>query len=105
MKLNYIILQALGEGMGGSLFMFGGLIIIMYLFMIRPQMKKAKESRKFRESMAKGQNVVTIGGIHGKILEVHDTTVTLSVGGNKMKVEKNAVSATSEASEQELVQK
>lgn len=99
------LLQAAGGGGMGSLFLMGGLFVIMYFFMIRPQMKKAKESRTFREGLAKGQDVVTIGGIHGKIMEIKDTTVTLSVGNTKIKVEKSAISATSQASEQEIQQK
>ncbi|MEZ7940155.1 MAG: preprotein translocase subunit YajC, partial [Flavobacteriales bacterium] len=66
---------------------------------------KAKETRKFREGIEKGQSVVTIGGIHGKILEVNETTILLSVGGNKMKIEKAAISSTSQVNEQEIQQK
>ncbi|MFK7756427.1 MAG: preprotein translocase subunit YajC [Flavobacteriales bacterium] len=102
---NIFLQAAAGGDMTSTFFLMGGLFIIMYFFMIRPQMKRAKESKQFRESMEKGKEVVTIGGIHGKVIEVGDTTVTLSVGGNKMKVEKTAISATSQASEQEIQQK
>lgn len=67
---------------------------IMYLFMIRPQMKKQKELKKFRENLAQGDKVVTIGGIHGKILEITDTTVLLNCEGTKIRFEKAAVSQT-----------
>ena len=102
-----IILQAGadGGGMTSTLFLMGGLFLIMYFFMIRPQMKKAKEAKKFREELGKGQDVVTIGGIHGKIIEMKDTTVTISVGNNKMKIEKSAISSTSSASVEEIQQK
>jgi preprotein translocase subunit YajC len=67
-------------------------IVVFYFFFIRPQMKKSKDQRKFRESLQKGDKVVTIGGIHGKILEVADTTVIIEVEGlNRLKVEKSAV--------------
>lgn len=67
---------------------------VFYFFMIRPQMKKQKDLKKFRESLAQGDKVVTIGGIHGKILEVNDTTVLLSSEGTKLRFEKSAISQT-----------
>jgi preprotein translocase subunit YajC len=81
-------------GEGGSQLIFLVLIMgVFYFFMIRPQMKKQKELKKFRESLQQGDKVVTIGGIHGKILEVSDTNVLLSCeGGAKLRVEKSAVS-------------
>lgn len=66
---------------------------VFYFFMIRPQMKKQKELKKFRENLTVGDKVVTIGGIHGKILEVNDTNVLLSCeGSSKIRVEKSALS-------------
>ena len=55
------------------------IIVVFYFFMIRPQMKRQKEIRKFRESLAKGDKVVTSGGIYGKIVEVKETTIILEV--------------------------
>jgi preprotein translocase subunit YajC len=72
------------------------IIVVFYFFMIRPQMKKQKELKNFRESLAKGDKVVTIGGIHGTILEVNDTTVLVSADGAKLRIEKSAVSSSSE---------
>ena len=67
--------------------------VVFYFFMIRPQQKKQKDLKKYREALAKGDSVVTIGGIHGKVIEVKDTTVTIKVGGGtELKVEKSAVS-------------
>ena len=87
------ILLAGGGDMGSTLLMFGLIILVMYFFMIRPQMKKQKEQKKFRESLNKGSKVVTIGGIHGKIVEVKDTTVVIDIGNDtKMKVERAAIS-------------
>lgn len=72
------------------------IIVVFYFFMIRPQLKKAKEQKKFRENIKVGDKVVTIGGIHAKISEIQDTTFIISVeGGVKLKIEKNAVSMDS----------
>jgi preprotein translocase subunit YajC len=68
------------------------ILVVFYFFMIRPQMKKQKELKKFREGLANGDKIVTIGGIHGKILEVADTTVLISTEGGKMRVDKSAIS-------------
>ncbi len=57
-----------GEGMG-NLLMIGLIVVVFYFFMIRPQAKKQKEEKKFRESIKKGDKVVTVGGIHGKIAD------------------------------------
>lgn len=88
-----IVLQAAKPGFGYSQILFLVLIIaVFYLFFIRPQSKKAKDQKKFREALQKGDKVVTIGGIHGKILEVRDTTVILEVeGGTRLKLEKTAI--------------
>ena len=68
------------------------LFVVFYFFMIRPQQKKAKDARKFRESLQKGAKVVTIGGMHGKVVEVSEKTVLLEVAdGVKMRFEKSAI--------------
>jgi preprotein translocase subunit YajC len=69
---------------------------VFYFFMIRPQVKRQKEAKKLRESLKPGDKVVTIGGIHGKILEVADSTVLISSEGSKIRVEKSAVSSSTE---------
>lgn len=105
MKLISILLQAEGASdFIGPLF-WVAIIAIFYFFMIRPQAKKAKEAKKFRESLDKGTKVVTIGGIHGRILEVHDTTVLLDAGGAKLRIEKSAISPDATVNEQALVKK
>ena len=72
------------------------IIVVFYFFMIRPQLKKAKDQKKFRENIKIGDKVVTIGGIHAKISEVQETTFIITVeGGVKLKIEKNAVSMDS----------
>ena len=68
------------------------LIVVFWLFFIRPQSKKAKEQQQFREALKKGDNVVTIGGFHGKVTEVKDTTVMISLAPNmEVEVEKTAL--------------
>ncbi len=70
----------------------GLLMVVFYFFMIRPQQKKAKDAKKFREALQKGTKVVTIGGLHGRISEVNDTTVLLEVDGNvRIRFEKSAI--------------
>lgn len=72
--------------------MLGLIVLIFYFFMIRPQMKKQKEQKNFREALKVGDKVVTIGGVHGKILEVTDSNVLLSVDNGKLRIEKSAIS-------------
>ncbi len=91
-----ILLQAPGQGqesMMPMLMMMGGMFIIMYFFMIRPQMKKAKEAKKFQDSIAVGDKIVTVGGIHGKVIEVDETTVVIGLDQGRMRIEKAALSA------------
>ena len=76
------------------------IILVFYMFFIRPQMKKQKDLRKFRESLKKGDKIITIGGIHGKIVEEQERTFTIEVeGGNRLRIERSAV-AMDGASEQ-----
>ncbi|HEX2975579.1 MAG TPA: preprotein translocase subunit YajC [Bacteroidales bacterium] len=66
--------------------------VVFYFFMIRPQMKKQKEMNNYRNSLKRGDKVITTGGIYGRIYEVKDTYVTIEVGGDvKLKVDKNAI--------------
>ena len=105
--MKNILLQAQTEGAAGGfgmeqLIMFGAIGLVFYFFMIRPQMKKQKEAKAFKESLIKGTKVVTIGGIHGKIVELQEETVTIEVqGGNKLKMEKTAIAKEFAAEEME----
>lgn len=71
------------------------MIVVFYFFMIRPQQKKQKELKKFRENLTPGDKVITIGGVHGKILEINDTTVLINSEGSKIRFEKSAISQSS----------
>ncbi|MEN9967973.1 MAG: preprotein translocase subunit YajC [Bacteroidota bacterium] len=83
-------------GGANNLVMIVLMIGVFYFFMIRPQMKKQKELKKFREGLKTGDKIVTIGGIHGKILEIADTTVLIQSEGTKLRLEKSAVSSAME---------
>ena len=97
--MRNILLMAGGAAGGSAIGQFIPLILIVvvfYFFMIRPQLKKTKEQKKFRENIAKGDKIVTIGGIHGKIVEVQEKTFIIEVeGGHKLKIEKSAISMDS----------
>lgn len=91
---NYI-LQAQGGGAGSfQLIFLVGMILVFWLFFIRPQAKKAKDQKKFIENLQKGDKIVTIAGIHGKIQQVNeDGTLGIEVSpGNYIKIEKSAIS-------------
>lgn len=96
MNTNLFFLMA-GNPEGGSplpTFIFmGAIFLVMYFFMIRPQTKKANEQKKFLENMKKGDKVVTVSGIHGKIVSIDNNILMLEVDANvKLKVEKSGIS-------------
>ena len=88
-----ILLQA-GGGLGyQQLIMFGLIAVVFYFFMIRPQMKKQKDQKKYVDELKKGDKVVTTAGIHGKIYEIADTTFLIETeGGGRIRFDKSAVS-------------
>ena len=91
--MTIFLLQAQTGNSWSTLVMFGLIFVVFYFFMVRPQQKREKENKKFIEELKAGQHVVTIGGIHGKVLELHEKTLTLeSESGAKFKVERSAVS-------------
>lgn len=79
-------------GMGSMLLMIGALFVVMYLFMIRPQQKKQKQLREMRNSLQKGDKVITQGGIYGTIVEIKDQYVLLEVDSNvKIRVDRSTI--------------
>jgi preprotein translocase subunit YajC len=98
-NLTFILLMAQpaggASGQSNALITFLPLLlvfVVFYFFMIRPQMKKQKEMTNYRNSLKKGDKVVTTGGIYGRIYEVKDNFVMLEVGGDlKLKVDKSAL--------------
>lgn len=92
--LSTIILQA-GGGAGGygQLIMLGAIGLVFYFFMIRPQLKKAKEHKKLVEALKKNDKVVTTAGIHGRIVDILESTFIIEVeSGAKIRFDKSAVS-------------
>ena len=68
------------------------IIAVFYLFMIRPQMKKQKELKTYRESLSKGDKVITTGGIHGKVADIKEQIVLVEIADNiRIKVDKSAI--------------
>lgn len=100
--MNHLILQAQSEGGMSFFILIGGMFLIMYFFMIRPQVKKQKEAKSFREELLKGDKVVTIGGIHGKVVDMNERTVLIQVDGAKIRIEKTALNPAGEASEEDI---
>jgi len=96
MFLNILLQAAEGGGGAGLInqaFIFVAIIGVFYFFMIRPQQKQRKEQKGFIEAIKKGDDVVTIGGLHGTVYEVNDSTVVLEVEkGQKLTFEKTSVS-------------
>ena len=90
MNLLFVFLQAGGGGDYSFLIMMVAIFAIMYFFMIRPQNKKQKEIANFRKNLEVGQEVITAGGIYGKIKEIEDNTVVLEIAsGVKIKIDRN----------------
>lgn len=77
-----------------QLVLLGGMVVVFYFFMIRPQSQKAKKAKKFQEDLQKGDKIVTIAGIHGTVNKLNDdNTIQLEVSpGSFIKIEKSAIS-------------
>ncbi|AOW16623.1 preprotein translocase subunit YajC [Polaribacter vadi] len=82
------------SGTLASMLPFAAMILVLYFFMIRPQMSKAKKEKSFQAEIKKGAKVVTSSGIHGKIAEINttDNTITIETGAGKIKFERAAIS-------------
>jgi preprotein translocase subunit YajC len=99
--LSILLMAPQGGGAAGggspwtTLVMFALIIVVFWLFFIRPQSKRNKELKKFRENLKKGDKIITAGGIHGKILEVGETTAIIETEGlGKLKIEKISIAST-----------
>lgn len=93
MLLSILLQEAQPKGsIWSSLIWIVLLIVVFWLFFIRPQSKRAKEQQKFRDELKKGDKVVTIGGFHGKITEVKENTVMVSLAPEiTVEIEKSAL--------------
>lgn len=101
--MSFFIEDALAEGGAAAaqapdimsqLMVFGGIFLIFYLLFIRPQNKKIKEHKEMVDSLAKGDEVVTNGGVLGKVVALHDSFVTIEVARDiNVNVQRSAVAA------------
>ncbi|MFN4971644.1 MAG: preprotein translocase subunit YajC [Bacteroidota bacterium] len=94
MTTSSLLLMAPAAGAGGGLSSFLPLILVLvvfYFFMIYPQMKKNKELKKFRESLAEGDKIVTVGGIHAKIVKLTDTYAIIESEGTRLKLDRGSI--------------
>ena len=94
MTMLAIFLQAAGGSAIPQMLLLGGMILVFWLFMIRPQAKKAKLAKEFQANLQKGDKIVTIAGIHGNVNKVNDdgTIMIETSPGSYMKIEKSAIS-------------
>ncbi|MCS7084577.1 MAG: preprotein translocase subunit YajC [Bacteroidia bacterium] len=88
--------QAGGSAPAGGqyvqIIMMAGIFVVFYLFFIRPQMQRQKKEMKFRQGLEKGDKVVTVSGMYGKIVSLDEHTVTLEVDNNvKIRMERTAI--------------
>ena len=97
-SLTLLLLQETATRPAGNqsplsvILMFGAIILVMWLFMIRPQRKQQKQLQEFRNSLKKGDKVVTVGGIYGEIREVNEKTALIRVDGDvKLRVDKQGL--------------
>jgi preprotein translocase subunit YajC len=87
-----VILQAGGPNFS-FLIMMLGMFVVMYFFMIRPNQKRQKEQKAMVDALKAGDNVITLGGLHGKVVATDETTVTISAGGGaRLTFEKGSIS-------------
>lgn len=108
MTSNFILLDAAAQGAGGgfgSILMIVALFVIFYFFMIRPQQKRQKEIKKFRDSLDRGSKIVTAGGIYGVIKEVKDLYFIVEISnGVSIRVDKGSVYPSAEDANQAAAQ-
>lgn len=100
MNTAFVILQAQAGDNYSFLIMMVAIFAIMYFFMIRPQNKKQKEIQNFRKNLEIGQEVITAGGIYGKVKDIEDSVVVLEIAsGVKIKIDKNSIYANAAATQ------
>lgn len=96
----HILLQAQPQGgAAGNFILLIGIMVIFFLFIVRPQMKRQKEARKFREALKKGDNVLTLGGVHAKVIEIKENNIVVVEIAKDVhiKVDKSALVQSPEA--------
>lgn len=98
----HILAQSAAGGGTSTLVFIIGTMAVFYFFIMRPQIQKQKETRKFRDNIAKGDRVVTVGGLHGTVLDVNDKTVLLRVEEGKIRVDLGGISSDGSANEEAI---
>ena len=101
--MNLAFVYCAGQAGGDYSFLIMMVLIfaIMYFFMIRPQNKKQKEIQNFRNNLSVGQEVITAGGIYGKVKEIEDNVIVLEIAsGVKIRIDKNSIYANAAANQQ-----
>lgn len=103
MTLSFFLLQAAPGADYSFIIMMVLIFAIMYFFMIRPQNKKQKEIANFRKNLEVGSEVITAGGIYGKVKELDNNVVTLEIAtGVKIKIDRNSIFANAAAQSQQV---
>lgn len=92
--MNFLAISLQASGGISAFLPFILMFVVIYFFMIRPQMKRQKQEKNFQTSLSKGVKVVTSSGMHGKIVDIVDgeNTVILETGAGRIKFEKSAIS-------------
>ena len=90
--ITAILLQAAGGLPIREIVTFGAIALVFYFFMIRPQVKKQNDQKKYVNELKKGDKVVTTAGIHGRILDLNDLTFLVEVENGKIRFDKSAIS-------------
>lgn len=102
--MTHALATVLGQSMGigtSQILVFGAIFAIMYFLMIRPQQKQMKDQQAMIASLKKGDDVVTTGGLLGKVFQVTEKTLTLEIAnGVKVRVLKSAIQAKATVSEE-----
>ena len=102
MNLAFVYLQAQAGGDYSFIIMMIVIFAIMYFFMIRPQNKKQKEIQNFRNSLQVGQDVISAGGIYGKVKAIEGNVIVLEIAsGVKIRIDKNSIYADATATQQQ----
>lgn len=104
MNVGSILLEAAsGQNPMGNLFLLVGIMVIFFFFMVRPQMKRQKEQKKFREGLQKGDSVVTLGGVYAKVVELKENNIVIIEIAKdvQVKIDKSALVADSSALQME----
>ena len=86
MFLNFLSTAATGGGMSGILFLVI-IVVVFYFFLIRPENKRKKQLTQMRDNLTIGDEIVTIGGIMGKVVQVTEDTITFETGEDRVRLQ------------------